>query len=199
VLGYPTSDEVTDGNARYNTFQHGFVVWTPNGGAHVVQGAIADRYKALKGVDSTLGVPTTDELTTPDRIGRYTHFTGGSIYWSPAGGAHAVQGEVRDLWARSGWELGLLGYPTGDEQTATDKVTRTQRFGNGVVYVSKVTGTHFVAGAINAAYQAQGGSASRLGLPTSDETAVPGGRRSTFQHGSITWNSGNGKVTVSVG
>jgi uncharacterized protein with LGFP repeats len=34
-LGYPTSDEFGPGSHRRNNFQHGFIDWTPHGGAQV--------------------------------------------------------------------------------------------------------------------------------------------------------------------
>ena len=43
------------------------------------------------------------------------HFQGGSVYWSPATGAHEVHGAIRDRWAELGWENSALGFPTSDE------------------------------------------------------------------------------------
>ncbi|RBY90031.1 hypothetical protein DQ240_02715 [Blastococcus sp. TF02A-26] len=40
-------------------------------------------------------------------------FQGGSLHWSPATGAQATHGAIRDAWAAQGWETGSLGYPTG--------------------------------------------------------------------------------------
>jgi len=37
---------------------------------------------------------------------------------------------------------------------------------------------------------------SSLGYPTSDEYAVPGGRRSNFQHGSITYRFSDGAILI---
>jgi len=34
-LGYPTSDETGPASHRRNTFEHGFIDWTPQSGAHV--------------------------------------------------------------------------------------------------------------------------------------------------------------------
>ena len=56
----------------------------------------------------------TDELTTPDGIGRFNHFQGGSVYWTPGTGAHAVHEDVREAWSAQRWELGTLGYPLSD-------------------------------------------------------------------------------------
>ena len=37
-----------------------------------------------------LGMPTSDERVTPDRVGRFQTFQHGLIYWNPATGAHLV-------------------------------------------------------------------------------------------------------------
>lgn len=73
--------------------------------------AITDRYRELGGEMGFLGKSTTNETTTPDGIGRYTHFLNGSIYWAPSAGAHEVSGLIRERWAELRWERGILGYP----------------------------------------------------------------------------------------
>ena len=50
-----------------------------------VIGDIREKWLSLGGASSFLGQPLTDELTTPDGVGRYNHFQGGSIYWVIAG------------------------------------------------------------------------------------------------------------------
>lgn len=47
-------------------------------------------------------------------MGRYNHFEGGSIYWTPRTGPHEVHGAIRDLWASTGWENGFLGYSVSE-------------------------------------------------------------------------------------
>ncbi|HEX7462864.1 MAG TPA: hypothetical protein VF317_11895 [Dermatophilaceae bacterium] len=117
-LGYPTQDEFTDNQGvgeRLQTFDHGQEFWSPSTGAHEVHGAIMLEYLVAARGPFAYGLPLTDELTTRDGLGRYNHFQGGSIYWTPSTGAHEVHGAIRDAWAGTGWETGLLGYPTSDE------------------------------------------------------------------------------------
>ena len=116
-LGYPLTDEspAADGQGRYNHFQDGSIYWHPATGAHEVRGALRDTWQRLGWEKGTLGYPVTGHLTTPDGTGRYTHFQRGSVYWSPTTGAHEVYGAIREAWARSGWELGALGYPRSGE------------------------------------------------------------------------------------
>ncbi|HEX8538822.1 MAG TPA: N-acetylmuramoyl-L-alanine amidase, partial [Cystobacter sp.] len=120
VLGYPLTNETAtpDGRGRYNHFEQGSIYWTPETGAHEVHHLIREKWAAL-GWETGLGYPTTDELTTPDTVGRYNHFQTGSIYWTPTTGAHEVRGLIRDKWASLGWETSALGYPVSDEYAVT--------------------------------------------------------------------------------
>ncbi|MBW6439076.1 hypothetical protein KZ829_35640 [Actinoplanes hulinensis] len=52
-------------------------------------GAILSKWVQY-GREGGYGYPLTDELTTPDRGGRYQQFQGGSMYWTPNGGAHST-------------------------------------------------------------------------------------------------------------
>jgi LGFP repeat len=113
---------------RYRTYSDGFhlAIDEPGGlpfwaagtrcaGSPPVIGEIEQKYLALGGCTSLLGVPITGEQGTPDGIGRYSVFEQGSIYWTPQLGAHEVHGRIRDAWAQAGWEAGALGYPISDE------------------------------------------------------------------------------------
>jgi uncharacterized protein with LGFP repeats len=117
-LGFPTSDELgtPDGIGRYNYFQAGLIYWTPDTGAHEVHGDIAGKWDSLGRERSYLGYPVTDECETPDTIGRYNHFQGGSIYWTPDTGAQAIHRLVFEKWESLGWEQGYLGYPLTDTE-----------------------------------------------------------------------------------
>ena len=85
--------------------------------------------------------PVNDETATPGGgIGRYNHFQGGSIYWTPATGAHEVHGAIRKLWAGMGWERSFLGYPTSDELSTEDGLGRYSEFQHGSIYWRPTTG-----------------------------------------------------------
>lgn len=92
---------------------------------------IDDKYAALGGGSGFLGAPAGPELPTPDNSGRYRHYSGGSIYWSPQSGAHEVHGLIRDKWAQLGWERSSLGYPTSDEEPLGGSSGRVSRFQRG--------------------------------------------------------------------
>ena len=140
-LGAPLTDELdtSDRSGRFNDFQGGTIYWTPATGAHEIHGRIRDKWARLGGVRSFLRYPVTDELGTPDGRGRFNHFQGGSIYWTPETDAHEVHGAIRDKWASIGWERGRCGYPTSDEYPA-DGGFRKSNFQRCVIRWSPRTG-----------------------------------------------------------
>jgi uncharacterized protein with LGFP repeats len=185
-LGYPTTDEVALVGGAVTHFQGGSIYFSPSAGAHVVRGAIRDKWASLGWQSSRLGYPVTDEV--PVAGGAATHFQGGSIYFSPATGAHVVTGAIRDRWAALGWQEGVLGYPTSDEERLSGRGDRVvTQFQYGSVYFTPSTGAHAVRGAIRDKWVSLGSQLSSLGYPTSEEYDVPGGRRNDFQYGYIVW------------
>ena len=75
---------------------------------------------------------------------------------------------------------------------------RLQHFPVGHVYFTPGIGAKVVHGAVFEAWAQRGWAAGALGYPVSDEYAVPGGRRSDFQRGSITWEAATGRTAVAV-
>jgi hypothetical protein len=167
-----------------------------NTGAHEIHGAIIVEYQAIGGPNSFLGLPITDLSLAPDGVGVYSHFQGGSIYWSPPTGAHEVHGAIRDKWSSMGWELSFFGYPTADSSATGGGSVGP--FQGGSIYWSAATGAHEVHGAIRDRYTAWGGPTSTLGFPTTDElpTADGVGRYNQFQNGAIYWSPASGAHAV---
>jgi uncharacterized protein with LGFP repeats len=184
--------------------------------AHLVGGAIAERYQGPYWSDEAtvhrLGLPVTDELATPDGVGRYNHFaSAASIYWTAGTGAHVVADlgvgpdspwRLRTYWAARGWERGVLGYPAGDAVSAVvgGRDVLLQRFTGGVLCATNATTgdvAHLasVRGAFRRTWEAAGAESSALGLPTAEEVGVPGGTRQTFTGGELRLDAATGRVT----
>ncbi|MDE8588986.1 polysaccharide deacetylase family protein [Arthrobacter sp. NQ4] len=197
-LGFPLTDETATPGipGRYNTFAGGTIYWSPATGAHEIHGSIGGHYAELGGPAGFLGFPLTDETATPSAAGRYNTFAGGTIYWSPATGAHEIHGSIGGHYLEPGGPAGFLGFPLTDETGTPDGVGRFNHFAGGSIYWSPATGAHEVHGAIRAQWTALGWEHSRLGYPTSDEYGITGGRRSDFQHGSILWHEASSRIEV---
>ena len=196
VLGNPNGPEqdTSDGKGRFRDFQFGSIYWTSETGAYEVHGKIRARWIEFGAEKSFLGYPITDELTTPDDIGRYNHFQYGSIYWTPDTGAYEVHGLIRDKWADLGWEQSFLGYPITDELTTPDGIGRYNHFQAGSIYWTPDTGAHEVHGLIRELWANLGWEKSCLGYPIGDEEPSSEGwsRQSRFQHGIIRWSPDKG-------
>lgn len=98
VLGLPVTDELgtPDGHGRYNHFERGSIYWTPETGAHEVHGAIRDKWGSLGWERGQLRYPISDEKSTSDGHGRFSQFQGGTIFWTPEGGAVVRLGQRLD-------------------------------------------------------------------------------------------------------
>src|SRR5215470_16506487 len=178
-LGQPTSPEQScpDGIGRFRHYQDGSIYWSAETGAHEVHGDIRAKWAAMGWERGFLGYPLTDESKTPDGRGRYNHFQGGSLYWTPQTGAQEVHGLIREKWSGLGWERSFLGYPLTDETKTPDGKGRFNHFQGGSIYWTPQTGAHEVHGSIRDKWAAMGWERSFLGYPTSDETATPGPSR----------------------
>jgi len=74
-----------------------------------------------------------------------------------------------------------------------------QKFDGGVLITKTGTAatTYVVWGKIRDKWNEEGGSQGKLGYPTSDEVdASDGTKKSTFEHGTITWKTGDASATV---
>ena len=160
-LGFPLNDEtaVGDGKGRYNDFQHGSIYWTKETDARVINhGDIYTKWKSKGGAKGYLGYPSSNEGTTPDKIGSYLHFQGGSIYKGPMYHydgtytlyTHIVHSKIREEWERRRWERGLLGYPSRDtegiEQDGTISSTLRNSFYGGDIEWNQAQATGYSVG-----------------------------------------------------
>lgn len=172
--------------------------WTAVAVGYQVYGEIGQKWHSLGGASGFLGAPLTDETATPDGVGRYNHFQGGSIYWTPQTRAHEVHGAIREKWASLGWERSRLGYPLTDEEPMADGQGRHSNFQGGTIFWSPQTGAHEMHGEIMRKWVGLGGSRGFLGYPVTDELVTPDGQGHYvhFAGGSIYWTPATGAYEV---
>jgi uncharacterized protein with LGFP repeats len=200
VLGLPTTGVRTtpDGRGQYQHFQNGSAYATAGTGVRVLRGAVLDLWARTGFETGVLGYPVTSATVTPDGLGLYAHFEGGSVYWTRATGAHLLRGEVLATWAARGWENGVLRYPTTDVTATPDGRGTYAYFQGGAVYAGSTGGARVLRGPVLDAWARTGWEQGRLGWPTSDTVpASDGGTRTEFERGSITV-SASGTATVTV-
>ncbi len=185
------SQSTGDGFGLYQVFQGGSIYWSPQAakfdadrglnvgtaGAHVILGALRDRY-----IGSTeLGVLISDTYALPGQTGGVlcNNFlntdTGNlaSIVSTPGIGTFAVSGQIWGKWVALG--AGSYGVPIGFQHDLADGTASFQdfRWGNAsgplaTIVTSKLTGTHDVVGAIRDKWIDVG--ALKWATPTTDST-----------------------------
>lgn len=135
-LGYPTTSDMALGNQWFKQDFQGGYVYTHNSPIRPsqasIQGAIYDKWQSMGAQNSKLGYPISDELTTPDGVGRYNVFEHGMIYWTPKTGAHSVYEPILSKWAKAGYERSSYGYPVAQQENDGEWHVR-QRFERGEV------------------------------------------------------------------
>lgn len=104
------------------------------------------------------------------------------------GAAGRTVGAIDAKYRELGGCGSILGTPLTDETVTPDGIGRYNVFERGSIYWSPKTGAHEVYGYIRDTYKEVGWEAGPLGYPISGEYEVEKGRRSDFEHGSITWD-----------
>ena len=201
------------GDGFGQNFPGGKIFFTPATGAHIMTGAILDKYMSLGGpADSDLGFPTIDEGAGRAPDSRNTTFSASDnpvIFWTPDTGARVVRGPINAAWDKLGGSAGQLGVPTDDEMYRGNLVS--QRFSGGeLTYDWKArtftTVPPELAGqlaglqipddpvaAINAARRAAGGPLGPLGAAQGDPYPIgPDGLGQNFAGGKIFYSPATG-------
>jgi uncharacterized protein with LGFP repeats len=124
---------VADGFGQ--NFAGGKIFFTPATGAHIMTGAILEKYESLGGPgNSDLGFPTIDEGDGRAPGSRNTTFSAADkpvIFWTLDTGARVVRGPINAAWDKLGGSAGPLGVPAEDEAYRGDVVT--QKFTRGEI------------------------------------------------------------------
>ena len=158
-------------------------------------GRIDARWAATGAEAGPLGVPVGEPYDVAD--GRVRDFAGGSIFWSPVTDAWEVLGAARDKYVATGGPTGFLGFPAAPPQPAvSDPAASEQIFVGGRLYASPTTPASALAGVVLDRYLAIGGTASYLGIPTTDVVPVTGGWRASFVRGLVKVNAATGASVV---
>lgn len=163
-------------------------------------GAIADKYARTGGPAGRMGSPASNEIGGIKNGGAFQNYDGGAILWSPGTGAHLSVGAIRGLWAATGFESGILGYPTTDEVGGLRGDGVYQNYEGGAILWSPASGAHLSVGPIRDKWATTGFESGQLGYPVSDVVygLKEGGAFQNYQGGAILWTPANGAL-ISIG
>lgn len=198
VLGYPTSAEVCGlkNGGCAQSYQNGQIHWTSTTGAQMSRGgSIRSVWLSQNGEGGILGYPSGEETCGLKDNGCYQSFQGGQIHWTAKTGAQITRnGAIRNAWAGSGYQDGVLGYPTGTETCGLKDGGCYQSFQGGQVHWSPSSGANMTRAGAIATYWAQSGwENGPLGYPTGKETCrTTASCYQNFQMGTLDWTSESG-------
>lgn len=208
TLGVPTADESWKGDVVSQPFTGGEVSWnaktkafttTPADLAGQLTGvdvpgdatsAIAAARRAAGGPQGPLGDEQGAQYKVGDGVAQ--NFAGGTIFYSPATGAHAVTGDVLAKYRAAGGPQGDLGFPASNETdggvSPKSRIATFAAADNPTIFWTPDHGAFVVRGAVNAAWDKLGGATGKLGAPTADQTVSGDVVSQKFTGGSISWN-----------
>jgi uncharacterized protein with LGFP repeats len=144
VVGGKDGEVFAIGAGFGQKFSGGKIFFTPDTGAHLIYGAVLDKYESLGGpADSDLGFPNIDTvaglISSKSRVNTFSASDKPAIFWTPDTGAWAVRGALNAAWDKLGGSAGQLGAPIEDERYDGDVVS--QRFSGGQLSWNSKTNT----------------------------------------------------------
>ena len=188
-LGQPTMNEscTLKNWGCYQTFTGGTILWSEDTKAHILWGAIRDKFYAAGNENGFLGYPISDEICGLKDNGCYQLFQSGSrIYWSEKTGAKFMRGAVLDRFLETGGESRFLGYPTSDEVCGLKNGGCYQSFSNyKAIMWSNGSGAWETTGGIRGRWEKTGFENGKMGYPTGPEKTTSRGWYQQYQNGII--------------
>lgn len=174
-----------DGIGRFTEYEHGYIYWHPNTGAHHLWKLGTWGKFAETGWEAgPLGYPVADPIKLTG--GSAQAFQHGSVYRKDGQPGFILWGAIGDRWAETGWNDGPLGWPMSDEITGAGGIM--QSFEHGAIFYKDGIGAREVTNAhVTEEYRRLGGPEGILGFPTG-LAVVSQDRRGciqSFEHGAI--------------
>ncbi|MCO4263776.1 lysozyme M1 [Pseudarthrobacter sp. MDT3-26] len=202
-LGYPTSFAVCNlpDSGCLQSFEHGTVTYSAATSIQTVTaGAMRDGWNAYDSVTGSLGYPTSPKYCGLANDGCFQMFAKGALMYSPSTGAHpSLNGPIRDLWQREGFENGRLGYPASTVLCGLRNSGCFQNYLGGSVMWSQATDAHALHfGPIRDAWVKSGFENGSLGYPASAQICGlrDGGCFQNFEKGTVMWSPQTGAQPV---
>lgn len=171
-LGYPTSPascSATRSDCR-QSFEKGVVAFSATTSPETVPaGPMATAWEQAGYGSGALGYPTSGQVCGLKDGGCFQMFVKGALMYSPLTGAQpSLLGPIRDLWQKSGFEGGNLGYPASGVICGLVDGGCFQNYSSGTVMWSPGTGANAIMfGPFRDAWVSTGYEGGQLGYPVS--------------------------------
>ena len=218
VLGAPVGDETYDGEVSAQMFSGGSITWDRNTKEFTTDPAVlADQLKGLQvtidpaaainmawraagGPNGRLGAKQGGQYPIgSDGIAQ--DFAGGKVFFSPATGANAVEGDILAKYESLGGPVGSdLGFPTANESDGgiapSSRICPFSAPDKAVIFWTSDHGAFVVRGAMKAAWDKLRGPAGKLGAPVGDQAVDGDVVSQQFTGGKVSWNRAKNTFTT---
>lgn len=208
-LGVPVGDETYDGAVVTQKFSGGELSWSSQTQKFTtVPPELADQladlqvpvdptaainraWRAAGGAAGPLGAKRGDQYQVGnDGVGQ--DFEGGKVYFSPATGAAAVEGDIAAKYESLGGPVGSdLGFPVANEADGPVAGSRISRFAAAdepVIFFTPENGAFVVRSAMKAAWDKLDGASGALGVPVGDQSVEAEKISQRFSGGSVVFD-----------
>jgi uncharacterized protein with LGFP repeats len=210
ILGFPVGDETYNGEIASQPFSGGKVSWNrltkafttvPPELAEQLTGlqipvdptaAINMAWRAAGGEPGPLGAKQGEQYPIGGD-GLAQNFAGGKVYFSPATGANAVEGDILAKYESLGGPVGSdLGFPIANEANGgiapASRISSFSAADEPVIFWTPEHGAFVVRGVMKAAWNKLGGPVGALGAPVGDQTLDGDVVTQKFSGGKIAWD-----------
>ena len=218
VLGVPVGDETYDGELATQPFSSGKVSWNrvtktfttvppelagrltglqvPSRSHRGHQHGLAGGWRRRRPAGRQAG---RKYPVGPDGIAQ--DFAGGKVFFSPATGANAVEGDILAKYeSLGGPPCSDLGFPTANEAdgsiTPASRISTFSVPGKPVIFWTPDHGAFVMRGAMKAAWDKLGGPTGKLGAPVGDQAVDRKVVTQKFTGGKISWNAAKNTFTT---
>ncbi len=169
--------------------------------AFAVVGAGCHANKSNESTGSATSSATSSSATSSAGTSTTTSAAGPSTQIPGANGTlYTVQGPILAKWQTlNDAQKKDLGAPYDNEHPTKDGSGVYQQFDGGVLIYRNGSPVYFVWGKIRDTWNKLDASQGKLGYPTSDEQILPDGSyKSVFEHGTVTFKTGDADATVTM-
>ncbi|GGI09050.1 LGFP repeat-containing protein [Egicoccus halophilus] len=182
-LGYPMGTTRTGGGVIVS-FQHSTLAQAAGGPMVELRRDVVEATRRWPSGPDAVGLPVAEETTSG--TARLQRFERGIVTQTRGGTLFPIGDDLAVRYLEAGGPGGSWGRPLRSASSVAGGRGRRLDLVEGALFTGEGTGVRHLSGPVLAAYDDAGGPDGRLGLPTSDVVAVPGGRRrASFEGGAI--------------
>ena len=189
ILGFLKSDiNTTQSGISYQQYDHGFIIGSDRLGYYISMGAIRDVWEKSGFESGPLGFLKSNINTTNSGIS-YQQYNNGFIIGNSTLGYYISMGGIRNVWEKSGFESGQLGFMKSNINSTKNGMLY-QQYDNGYIVGNDKKGYYISMGAIRDVWVKNGSESGVLGFVRSNiNTTASGISYQQYDNGFIIGNS----------